>query len=134
MRVTRNIDKARQLRGNQTDVERRLWSKLRDRQLFGAKFRRQVPIGRYIVDFVCRESSLIIELDGGQHSSVSKYDIERTAWLERHGWRLLRFWNNEVIESLEGVLQTISARVISPSSSPHPVPLPQAGEGDKTTR
>jgi very-short-patch-repair endonuclease len=134
VRATHSIDNARRLRANQTDLERRLWSKLRDRQLSSTKFRRQVPIRRYIVDFACRELPLIIELDGGQHSSVRKYDADRTRWLAQHGWRILRFWNNEVIENLEGVLQTVMAAIESASSSPHPDPLPQAGEGEDFTR
>jgi very-short-patch-repair endonuclease len=78
----RTVEKARRLRVNQTDVERLVWSRIRDRQLSGCKFRRQVPIGRYIVDFVCREAALIVELDGGQHSSITNYDADRTRWLE----------------------------------------------------
>ncbi|HEX3498505.1 MAG TPA: endonuclease domain-containing protein [Stellaceae bacterium] len=132
MRAIRTVERARRLRSNQTDVERLLWSRIRDRQLSGFKFRRQVPIGRYIVDFVCRERSLIIELDGGQHGSTTKYDAERTRWLEQHGWHLLRFWNNDVTENIDGVLETIPATVDAALSSPHPVPLPQAGEGDTT--
>jgi very-short-patch-repair endonuclease len=91
-----------------------------------------VPIGRYIVDFVCKEAVLIIELDGGQHSSITKYDGARTRWLEQHGWRVLRFWNNDVTENLSGVLEVILATVSAAPNSPHPVPLPQAGEGDMT--
>ena len=132
MRVIRTIEKARRLRANQTDVERLLWSKIRDRQLSGFKFRRQVPIGRYIVDFVCKEAALIIALDGGQHSSITKYEADRRRWLEQHGWRVLRFWNNDVIENLSGVLEVILATVSTASDSPHPDPLPQAGEGDMT--
>jgi very-short-patch-repair endonuclease len=132
VRAIRTVEKARRLRSNQTDVERLVWSRIRDRQLSGFKFRRQVPIGRYIVDFVCKEAALIIELDGGQHSSITKYDIDRTRWLEQHGWRVLRFWNNDVTDNLNGVLEAILATVSAASNSPHPVPLPQAGEGDIT--
>src|SRR6266851_2339979 len=90
-RAIRTVEKARRLRTNRTDVERLVWSRIRDRQLSGHKFRRQVPIGRYVVDFVCREAALIIELDGGKHASIAKCDVNRTRWLEQHGWRVLRF-------------------------------------------
>jgi very-short-patch-repair endonuclease len=121
--------RAKQLRSDQTDVERRLWFELRDRRLGGYKFRRQVPIGPFIADFACWRAALIIELDGGQHASKVEEDRRRTAWLEQHGWRVLRFWNNEVIENLDGVLLQIVA-ALEPHASPHPGPLPHAGEGD----
>lgn len=111
---------ARRLRRNQTDVEKILWQHLRNRRLNGVKFRRQHPIGRYIVDFVCREEALIVEVDGGQHNSEleKKRDVVRTAWLEKEGYKILRFWNNEVIENLDGVLQIISDFLTSPAPSP----------------
>jgi very-short-patch-repair endonuclease len=84
-------ERARSLRLSSTDAERRLWRALRDRQLEGYKFRRQRPIGPFIADFVCLERLLIIELDGSQHAD-SNYDDARTAWLEQHGWCVLRFW------------------------------------------
>jgi very-short-patch-repair endonuclease len=129
VRAIRTIERARQLRSNQTDVERLVWLKLRDRQLSGFKFRRQVPIGRYIVDFVCRDRLLIVELAGGQHSSTSKHDADRARWLEQHGWRVLRFWNNDVTENLTGVLEVILATVSASPSSPHPVPLRKRERG-----
>lgn len=98
---------ARRLRRDQTEAERRLWERLSDRQLCAAKFRRQHPIGRFIVDFCCLEHGLIIELDGGQHASQTEADERRSAFLARRGYRLLRFWNNEVIEDIEAVLQQI---------------------------
>jgi very-short-patch-repair endonuclease len=134
VRAIRTVEKARRLRSNQTDVERLIWSRIRDRQLSGLKFRRQVPIGRYVVDFVCKEAALIVELDDGQHSSITKYDADRTRWLEQHGWRVLRFWNNDVIENLSGLLEVILATVKVTPSNPHPDPLPQAGEGDNSKR
>ena len=73
----------------------------------GAKFRRQVPIGPFIADFLCKELSIIVEADGGQHSDQEAYDARRTAWLESQGYRVLRFWNNEVLENIEGVLEVI---------------------------
>ncbi len=93
---------ARKLRSTTTDAERRLWSILRDRQLNGCKFRRQHPIGPFFADFACVEHRLIVEADGGQHAD-SDADERRTAWLEGQGWRVLRFWNNEILSNPEGV-------------------------------
>lgn len=100
---------ARKLRKNQTDAERLLWFKLRNRQLAGAKFRRQHEIGYYIVDFVSIEKKVVVEVDGGQHNDESKMikDNERTKYLEREGYHVLRFWNNEVFGNLEDVLEQI---------------------------
>jgi very-short-patch-repair endonuclease len=92
-----NTGRARRLRREQTDAERRLWSRLRNRQLDGFKFRRQVPIGRYVADFVCTEVRLIVELDGGQHVDRQIYDAERTAALESDGFTVKRFWNNAAL-------------------------------------
>jgi very-short-patch-repair endonuclease len=94
---------ARQLRRNQTDAEKMLWSKLRNRALNGYKFRRQVPVGHYIADFLCQEVMLIVELDGGQHAEQQKYDQHRTHWLKSQGFRVFRFWNNEVLTNNDGV-------------------------------
>ena len=94
--------RARELRVNMTDAERRLWSALRDRRLQRFKFRRQHPLGPFIVDFACIEHRLIIEADGGQHAD-SVEDVKRTAWLENRGWRVLRFWNNDILANTEGV-------------------------------
>jgi very-short-patch-repair endonuclease len=99
--------RARQLRTRQTDAERKLWFLLRDRRLNGAKFRRQVPIDNYIVDFVCQESKLIVELDGGQHADQLAYDTARSEWLAGVGYRVLRFWNNDLSGNEEGVLTAI---------------------------
>ena len=99
--------RARQLRTQQTDSERKLWFLLRDRRLNGAKFRRQVPIGNYIVDFVCQEAKLIVELDGGQHADQAAYDAMRTNWLAEVGYRVLRVWNNDLTENEDGVLTAI---------------------------
>ena len=98
--------KARQLRQSSTDAERRLWSALRDRRLQNYKFRRQHPIGHYIVDFACTEYGLVIELDGGQHLDSSP-DVQRTASFERQGWRVIRFWNNDVLANTNGVAEII---------------------------
>ncbi len=108
-------ERARRLRAVGTEVERRLWARLRNRQLGGAKFRRQHPLGDYVVDFVCRESCLVVELDGGQHGEDTqrRADARRTEYLESLGYRVLRFWNNEVIENIEGVLQRIAEHIRS---------------------
>ena len=97
---------ARKLRNDMTDAERRLWSHLRASQLDGVKFTRQLPIGDFIVDFACRSARLAIELDGGQHSD-SPADAARTRIIQAHGGRVIRFWNNEVLQSTDGVLTAI---------------------------
>jgi len=106
---------ARQLRRDMTDAERRLWSALRDRRIAGHKFRRQHPVGPFILDFACLELRLAIEADGGQHAD-SERDRCRTAWLEGEGWRVLRFWNNDILTNMEGV----AARILEALEIPHP--------------
>jgi very-short-patch-repair endonuclease len=101
---------ARRLRVNQTDAEIVLWNRIRNRQIDGHKFVRQEPIGGYVCDFVCRERFLIIEVDGGQHSE-SAADVVRDRRLAEGGYRVLRFWNNDVLGNLEGVLTTIQAEL-----------------------
>jgi len=127
------IATARRLRANQTEVEKRLWSRLRDRGLFSLKFRRQVPLGPFVADFVCAEQALVVELDGGQHSSSEASDDRRTAWLESRGWRVIRFWNNQANENIEGVLHVIAGACGINVDHPHPGPLP-GGEGEETGR
>ena len=105
--MTDRVQFARRLRRNQTDAERILWFRLRDRRLDGWKFRRQVPIDRFVADFVCAEGKLIVELDGGQHERDKERDAERTDALEAMGYLVLRFWNNDVMRNIDGVLQTI---------------------------
>ena len=102
--------KARVLRRNQTNAEKALWAQLADWLTAGAKFRRQHPLGPYVVDFFCFEHKLVIEVDGGQHNEpeVETLDKERTAWLEGEGYKVLRFWNSEVIGNIEGVMARIS--------------------------
>jgi len=101
------LDRAKNLRKNLTDVERKLWYLLKNRSLVGHKFRRQHPVGPYIVDFVCLNRKLIIELDGSQHNEQLAYDAKRAAYLKNNGFRLLRFWNNQVLENMDGVLTVI---------------------------
>jgi len=98
--------RAKNLRKRSTDTESHLWYYLRANRL-GFKFKRQVPIGNYIVDFACLEKRLIIELDGGQHSENQKYDMERTTWLNGRGFKVLRFWNHEVLEQTESIIEVI---------------------------
>jgi len=100
------ITHARSLRRNQTDAERALWYHLRGNRLQGHKFRRQHPCGRYILDFVCLEARLVIELDGGQHQGSSA-DCERDAWLQAQGFQILRFWNHEVLTQPDAVLERL---------------------------
>jgi very-short-patch-repair endonuclease len=101
---------ARKLRVNQTDAETVLWNRIRNRQIDGYKFVRQAPISGYVCDFVCREKFLIIEVDGGQHNE-STADAIRDRRLGEDGYRVLRFWNNDVLGNLEGVLTTIQTEV-----------------------
>jgi len=122
---------ARRLHRDQTDAERVLWLRLRDRRLNGWKFKRQVPIDRYIVDFCCMDAHLVVELDGGQHAIRSDDDARRTAVLESCGYLVLRFWDNDVLKNTDGVLEDIEATLERQSpSAPHPGPLPN-GEREK---
>jgi very-short-patch-repair endonuclease len=99
--------KAKELRKNSTDAERALWKQLRAHRLVGYKFRRQQPVGRYVVDFVCFEKQVIVELDGGQHAEQVAYDAERTSWLQARGFRVLRFWNHETLQNIEPIVEVI---------------------------
>jgi very-short-patch-repair endonuclease len=105
--VKARAELARRLRRNQTDAERVLWFQLRDRRLAGWKFKRQVPIDRFVVDFLCTDAKLIVEIDGGQHDQQKKRDAERTATLEAMGYLVLRFWNHDVMRNTNGVLEEI---------------------------
>jgi very-short-patch-repair endonuclease len=98
---------ARTLRKRSTEAEKLMWSKLRGRRFDGIKFKRQVPIGRYIVDFVALDLKLIIEVDGGQHNLREARDAQRTRVLEQWGYHVVRFWNNDVLGNIESVLETI---------------------------
>ena len=101
-------ERARTLRREMTEAEKELWHLLRSRQTKRYRFRRQVPIGRFIADFVCHEARLIVEIDGGQHDRLSELEVSRTRFLEREGYRVLRFWNNEVLDNPEGVQAVIA--------------------------
>ena len=120
-------DRARELRKNPTDAERTLWKHLRLRQAGGHKFRRQQIIGQYIVDFVCLEKRLIIEVDGGQHSEESAYDRQRDKWLAEQGFYVLRFWDNQILQEMDAVRQAIQKAL---TSNPPPVSSPARGEED----
>ena len=116
---------AKELRKRSTEAERVLWRQLRMKKMAGYKFRRQEQIGRFIVDFVCYEQHLVIEADGGQHAVERQKDMERTFWLEAQGFRVLRFWNHEILSNTVGVMEVIRR---------HCPPLPPApshsGEGE----
>ncbi len=124
------IARARSLRSSATIAERRLWNSLRRHQLNGVAFRRQQPIGPYVVDFFCPRAKLVIEIDGGQHAELGAAirDRRRTKWLETRGYRVLRFWNSDVLQNLEGVWQLICNAV--PTSDPPPRLSPSRGEGE----
>jgi very-short-patch-repair endonuclease len=135
------LDNAKTLRRNLTDAEQKLWYHLRAHRFMGRKFKRQKPMGRYVVDFICIEEKLVIELDGGQHSENVGYDHVRDSWLRSEGYTVLRFWNNELMNEMEGVLERIrltvdcDAQPLSPSPSPTKNPSPQSspasGRGGK---
>ncbi|MFT3878943.1 MAG: endonuclease domain-containing protein [Gemmatales bacterium] len=132
---------AKALRSTMTDTEQFVWYHLRARRFQGYKFRRQVPIGRFVVDFICFESKLIVELDGGQHAEQQPYDEARTQYLEQSGYRVLRFWNHDVLKDWE-VVEEVIWRALQASdlhgdgrSSPCPLtpnPSPSRGEGNQT--
>jgi very-short-patch-repair endonuclease len=136
------LSRARALRRQASDAEYALWKHLRGRRLKGYKFRRQVVIEPYIVDFLCLETKLIIEADGGQHVEQMAYDARRTATLEGMGYKIMRFWNNEILGELQSVLEQIESALIEDSldrdtssqpphpETPHPSPLPE-GEGER---
>ena len=125
---------ARKLRSQMTDAERKLWFALKDRRFQSFKFRRQVPIGPYVADFLTDESRLVVEMDGGQHADSAR-DAERDRWLAENDFRIVRFWNNDVLSNLEGVLTALTTEL---HDSPHPTsplrstsPSPARGEGKK---
>ena len=119
--------RAKQPRKNETDAERLLWYRLRNRQIANSKFRRQHVIEPYIVDFVCLKRSLVVEVDGGQHVERVPEDARRTEFLASKGFRVLGFWNNEVLTQPEAVLQSIYSALVE---DPSPQPSPRRGEGE----
>jgi very-short-patch-repair endonuclease len=128
MERRKHVARARNLRKTASDAENRLWTELRARRLKGFKFKRQVSLGDYIVDFACLETGLIVEVDGGQHLEQEAHDQARARWLQDNGYRVLRFWNDDILLRLADVLEQIIRHL--PSDYPHPNPLPQAGEGE----
>ena len=125
MRVKEQRNKAKNLRKNSTEIENYLWKYLRNRQMEGFKFRRQQPIGKYIVDFVNFEKKIVVEVDGGQHAIYKRKDKIRDEWLRKDGYEVLRFWDNEVLTNIEGVLEIIKENLLIPS----PWPSPTKGRG-----
>jgi len=126
---------AKELRKKSTDAERLLWRHLKTKQLAGLKFRRQEQIGRFIADFVCYEKKLVIEADGGQHTVEKEKDDERTQWLNSQGFTVLRFWNNEILTNIDGVMEVVMMECVNQPSRteganhPSPQPSPTRGEG-----
>jgi len=118
---------AKSLRKRSTDVEQLLWRNIRAGQIDGVKFRRQQPIGPYIVDFVSLGNGIIIELDGGQHKTSQEEDEERDAWFRKQGFTVLRFWNSEVIQDMNAILEVVKNSLIE---APSPLPSPTRGEGN----
>ena len=111
-------ERARKLRRDMTEAEQRLWQMLRSRQTEGDRFRRQAPVGRFIADFVCHAARLIVEIDGGQHDHSSAAEANRTRFLEAEGYRVLRLWNNQVLDNPEGVRAVIADALHQGSPSP----------------
>ncbi len=115
----RQRDRARDLRKNLTDAERLVWQELRRKQL-GVKFRRQAPVGAYIADFLSHDAMLVIEVDGGHHGETQEYDAKRTEFIEAQGFTVLRFWNAEIFENLDGVLTMVKSHLDKNIHPPHP--------------
>jgi very-short-patch-repair endonuclease len=130
---TEALARVRELRRTATPAEEKLWAEVRDRRLGGFKFRFQTWVGPFIADFLCKQARLIVEVDGSQHADQVAEDAARSAWLDRNGYRVLRVWNNEVLQDIEPVLAAIRAGALRPVPSPSqpsagPLPLP-SGEG-----
>ena len=125
------VSLTRGLRRRCTKVEVVLWAKLRNKQLEGAIFRRQHPVGSYIVDFICLKKRLIVEIDGGQHANAEATvnDQQRTRWLVGQGYQVLRFWNNEVLANTQGVIEVLGQRLNQGPPSPCPLPSRERGRG-----
>ncbi|MBI5132820.1 MAG: endonuclease domain-containing protein [Rhodopseudomonas palustris] len=126
--IDQRIQRARNFRQDPTDAERKLWQRLRRAAFPDAHFRRQATIGPYFADFACHALRLVIEIDGGQHEG-SAADVVRTDYLEAAGYRVLRFWNNDVLNNIDGVMQTIVDAVRAAPPTPDPSPPHERGEG-----
>ena len=133
-KLDQRVPRARKLRRDVTDAERKLWRGLRALQMDDSHFRRQAPIGPYFADFACHAKRLVIELDGGQHGGEAHatQDAARDAYMRANGYRVLRFWNNDVMQNLNGVLETIvGALSASPPTIPDPSPPLRGGRGNR---
>ncbi|HRQ08803.1 MAG TPA: endonuclease domain-containing protein [Nitrosomonas europaea] len=131
------LNRAKSLRTHQTDAEQRIWRELRAHRFMGLKFKRQKPIGPYIVDFVCFEPRLVVELDGGQHVDQVAYDRKRDALLQAQGFAVLRFWNNQALGETEAVLEAIRLKVLTLTldrSTLSSNPSPASGRGEQNTK
>ena len=111
-----------------TDAEKKMWQSIRKRQILGCKFRRQAPVGPHIADFVCFEKKIIVEIDGGQHKAREEYDRKRTEWFRSRGFRVMRFWNNDVLANIEGVIERVCQHLGGYPGHPHPDPPPSRGQ------
>jgi len=127
-------DRARQLRQDSTPLEQSFWQQVRGGRFSGFKFRRQQPIGHYVVDFVCQQARLVVELDGSQHAESHEYDRNRDVWLKEEGYRVFRVWNNEWNTQREAVLEKLWLMLHEVSEPSPPAPLPKWERGVKTSR
>ncbi|TCP98210.1 very-short-patch-repair endonuclease [Sphingomonas sp. PP-F2F-A104-K0414] len=128
-RLDRPTERARDLRNDATNAEQMLWRQLKRSRLQDLKFSRQMPIAGYFADFVCRSHKLIVELDGSQHVEGQPHDDARTVQLEAAGYRVVRFWNNDLTSNMPGVLETILNAAIGTERVPTPQPPPASGRG-----
>jgi very-short-patch-repair endonuclease len=133
-RLDRPTERARNLRNEATNAEQMLWRQLKGSRLQDLKFSRQMPIAGYFADFVCRSHKLIVELDGSQHIEAATYDVTRTQALEAAGYRVVRFWNNDLTSNMPGVLETIQPAAIGTERAPTPQPPPASGRGSSFVR
>ena len=130
-KLGRPTAEVRALRNNPTPHETMLWLQLKGSRLVGLKFSRQMPIAGYRVDFVCRSRRLVVELDGSQHAEALEYDAGRTRAIEQAGYRVIRFWNNDLTSNMDGVLETIAAAALGSDREPTPPPPPASGKGEQ---
>ncbi len=130
-RLDRPTERARDLRNDATNAEQMLWHQLKGSRLKGLKFSRQMPIAGYFADFVCRSHKLIVELDGSQHVEGQPHDDARTKQLEAAGYRVIRFWNNDLTSNMAGVLETILSAASGTERVPTPQPPPASGRGSR---